>query len=263
MDSTMIIAFDIETVPDTDGGAKLYDLAGLSTEEAAKAMLAARRSKVPDAVMLPLHQHKVVAISVAVRWDRESFVVKSLGNLESTEKEIVADFFRAIEKRPTLVSWNGGSFDLPVLQYRALIHSIRSTPYWDTGDFDRDFKFSNYQSRYHKRHLDIMDILARFQPRSFAALDEIAKLIGLPGKSGIGGANVFEAYLDGKLKEIRDYCEIDALNTYLIFLRYELIRGAISESELSAELAIAHKYLAESQIEHFTEFARDWDESSS
>lgn len=258
----MVVAFDIETIPDIDGGGLLYDLEGLNQEHAAKAMMAARRTRVPDAVMLPLHQQKVVAISVAVRWDRESFTVKSLGNLESSERDLVAEFFRALEKKPTLVSWNGNGFDLPVLQYRALIHEIRSIPFWDTGDFDREFRFNNYQSRYHKRHVDLMDILARYQGRGSAPLDEISKLIGLPGKSGIGGANVFDAYLDGQIQAIRDYCEIDALNTYLIFLRFELIRGAISKSKYSEEITLIRRYLSESNTAHFTEFVQNWTESA-
>ncbi len=252
----MIVAFDIETVPDTDGGRLLYELEGLNEADAAKAMLAARRTKIPEATILPLHQHKVVAISVAVRWtreERESFVVKSLGHESSTEKELVAELFRAIEKRPTLVSWNGNGFDLPVLQYRALLHSIPCTPYWDTGEFDRDFKFNNYQSRYHRRHLDIMDILARYQPRCSASLDEIAKLIGFPGKSGIGGAYVHDAYLNGQLQEIRDYCDIDVLNTYLISLRYEFIRGAFSTSKYDSEMELVRQFLDNSQKPHLIE----------
>ncbi len=258
----MRIAFDIETVPDTEGGRLLFDLQGLETQHAAKAMLAARRTKNPDALMLPLHQHKVVAISVAARWDKQGFMVKSLGTLDSTEKELVVEFYRAVEKRPTLISWNGNGFDLPVLQYRAMIHSIVSQPYWDTGDFDREFRYNNYQSRYHKRHVDMMDILARYQPRSNAPLDEIAKLIGLPGKSGIGGAFVFDAYLDGQLQAIRDYCEVDALNTYLIFLRYELIRGKLSQTEYETEINLVRHWLAQSGVLHFAEFASNWRDES-
>jgi len=254
----MIIAFDIETVPDTEGGQRLFDLQGLSEKQAAKAMLAARRVRVPDASMLPLHQHRVVAISVAARWDQERFVVKSLGDLESTEKQLIAEFFRAVEQRPVLVSWNGNGFDLPVLQYRALIHSIVSTPFWDQGDFEREFRYNNYQSRYHKRHVDIMDILARYQVRSNASLDDIARLIVLPGKSGVGGANVFEAFIEGQSKEIRDYCEIDALNTYLIYLRYELIRGAWTESKYRAEIELTQRWLSDSGDAHFVNFAKEW-----
>ena len=254
----MIVVFDIETIPDIAGGQKMYDLQGIGLEETAKAMLATRRIKVEDTNFLPLHQHQVIAISVVVRWDQNNFLIKSLGNLNSSESELIHAFFRAIEKIPVLVSWNGSGFDLPVLQYRALIHGIVSATYWDTGDFDRDFKWNNYQSRFHKRHVDVMEVLSRFQPRASAALDEIAKLIGLPGKIGVGGANVFSAYCEGKLQEIRDYCEIDALNTYLIYLRFEYIRGNYSIKQYEEELLRTRNWLAESDKSHFQEYKHEW-----
>ena len=254
----MIVVFDIETIPDIAGGQKMYDLQGIGLEETAKAMLATRRIKVEDTNFLPLHQHQVIAISVVVRWDQNNFLIKSLGNLNSSESELIHAFFRAIEKIPVLVSWNGSGFDLPVLQYRALIHGIVSATYWDTGDFDRDFKWNNYQSRFHKRHVDVMEVLSRFQPRASAALDEIAKLIGLPGKIGVGGANVFSAYCEGKLQEIRYYCEIDALNTYLIYLRFEYIRGNYSIKQYEEELLRTRNWLAESDKSHFQEYKHEW-----
>ncbi len=256
----MIIAFDIETIPDLKAGQTLYGLDGIGAEEMAKAMLAARRVKVPDAIMLPLHQHEVVSIAVAVRWDDSSFRVQSLGNIDDGERELVSSFFRAIEKKPSLVTWNGSGFDLPVLQYRALYHSIQSRGYWDTGAFDRDSKWNNYQSRYHERHLDLMDVLARYGYRGMAALDEIAKLIGLPGKSGIGGDKVFKTYLEGRLSEIRAYCEIDALNTYLIYLRFQFIREFYSQSEYSQELNIVKNWLKNSDQAHLREFVESWEQ---
>jgi hypothetical protein len=80
------------------------------------------------------------------------------------------------------VSWNGGGFDLPVLHYRGLIHGVTAPRYWDMGEGDyrdsRDFKWNNYISRYHMRHLDLMDLLAMYQPRGSAPLDQLARLMG-------------------------------------------------------------------------------------
>jgi predicted PolB exonuclease-like 3'-5' exonuclease len=99
------------------------------------------------------------------------------------EPELIRRFFDGIERyTPQLVSWNGGAFDLPVLHYRSLIHGVAAAKYWDWGDDDRDFKFNSYLSRYHTRHLDLMDVLAAFQPRAFAGLDVMARLCGFPGK---------------------------------------------------------------------------------
>ena len=256
----MIVAFDIETIPDIQSGRSLYDLEGIGDAEVAKAMLAIRRTKVPDAVMLPLHLHRVISISVAVRWEQNKFIIQSLGNSDGDEKPLVQEFFRSLEKQPKLVSWNGSGFDLPVLQYRALYHAIASKPYWDTGEFKNEYKFNNYQSRYHKRHIDLMDLLSRYQMKVAASLNEISKLIGLPGKVGIGGEHVFETYLDGKLQAIRDYCEIDALNTYLVYLRFEFIRGNFTAKQYDDELRIVRNWLKESGKEHLLSFEKDWPE---
>lgn len=255
----MLIVFDIETIPDLDGGRKLYGLDGVDAKESAKAMLAARRTKVPDTDFLPLHQHRVIAISVAARWRKDQFEVRSLGDLDSDEKHIIQKFFAIVEKAPTLVSWNGTGFDLPVLQYRALVHSIPSVTYWDTGEFKNEFKWNNYQSRYHKRHIDLMDTLSRFQPRAFAPLDDICRLIGLPGKIGVGGDKVFDSYLDGKIQEIRDYCEIDALNTYLVYLRFELIRGNYTLQRYENEIQTVRDWLADSKTDHFQQYLSSWE----
>ena len=110
----------------------------------------------------------------------------SLGDAEASEAELVRRFFDGIEKfTPTLVSWNGGQFDLPVLHYRALLHGIAAPRYWDTGDVDREFRWNNYLSRFHERHTDLMDVLAGYQVRATASLDDIALLLGLPGKMGM------------------------------------------------------------------------------
>src|SRR5215510_1758557 len=174
---------------------------------------------------LPLHLHRVVAISCALR-ERESFRIWSLGGEAETEGELIQRFFDGIAKyTPQLVSWNGGGFDLPVLHYRSLIHGVRARRYWELGDDDRDFRYNNYISRYHTRHLDLMDVLSLYQSRASAPLDEVARLLGFPGKLGLDGGQVWSAYQRGELAKIRAYCETDAANTFLVFLRFQLLRG--------------------------------------
>lgn len=82
----------------------------------------------------------------------------------------------------------------------------------------RDFKWNNYLSRYHMRHCDLMDVLAMYNGRANAPLDQMAKLCGFPGKMGMDGSKVWDAFQQGQLQEIRDYCETDAANTYLMFM---------------------------------------------
>jgi 3'-5' exonuclease len=116
-------------------------------------------------------------------------------------------------------------------------------------------------SRFHWRHMDLMDILSGFQGRGRASLDDIATLLGFPGKVGMHGAQVWGEYLKGGLPRIRDYCETDVLNTYLIYLRFELVRGHLNGVEHAQEVARVRKLLSDSTAAHLKEFAAAWPES--
>jgi predicted PolB exonuclease-like 3'-5' exonuclease len=253
-----ILVFDIETIPDVATGRRLHGLDGLSDEDSAKAMFHLRRQETGGSDFLKLHMHRIVAISAVLR-SRDGLKVWSLGDTGADEKEIVQRFFDGIDKfTPTLVSWNGGGFDLPVLHYRALLHGIAAPRYWDSGDDDRDFKWNNYLSRYHARHTDLMDVLSGYQPRAVAPLDEIASMLGFPGKMGMSGAKVWDVYLEGGIEDIRNYCETDVLNTYLVFLRFELMRGKLAQAEYDAECQQLREYLQAENKAHFNEFLAAW-----
>ncbi len=253
-----VLVFDIETIPDLDAGRRLYGLQDLQDKDVAKAMFHMRRQETGGSDFLRLHLHRVVAISAVLR-SRDNLKVWSLGEPDSDEKELVQRFFDGIDKyTPTLVSWNGGGFDLPVLHYRGLVHGIAAPRYWDTGDDDRDFKWNNYQSRFHARHTDLMDVLSGYQPRAVAPLDDIASMLGFPGKMGMSGAKVWDNYLAGGIVDIRNYCETDVLNTYLVFLRFELMRGKLSAAEYHAECLQLRDYLKAEAKPHFDEFLAAW-----
>lgn len=253
-------AFDIETVPDVELGRRLWDLDGLSDKDVGNAMMFRQQQKT-GSDFLPLHMHRVVAISVALR-SRDSFRVWTLGDADAPEDELIKRFFDGIERYgPDLVSWNGAGFDLPVMHYRALKHGIQAPRYWEVGDNDRDFRYNNYLSRFHWRHVDLMDVLSGFQIRGRAGLDQIAVMLGFPGKLGMSGDKVWKTWLDGGIDAIRDYCETDVLNTYLVYLRFEFMRGNLDESELNRELDLVRSTIGESSesgAAHFQEFLDAW-----
>lgn len=251
------LIFDIETVPDTDLGRRLYGLRDLSDEQVATVMFGKRREET-GSEFLSHERHRIVAISVAMR-SRESLKVWSLGEEGAPEKDLIERFFDGLDKfTPDLVSWNGGGFDLPVLQYRSLLHGVSAARYWELGDNDQSFRYRNYLSRFHWRHMDLMDILSGFQGRGRIALHDAAVLLGLPGKIGMHGGEVWDAYRRGEIGRIRAYCETDVLNTYLIYLRFELIRGNLSPTEHAAEIARARRMLEDSPAAHWREFAAAW-----
>lgn len=256
------LVFDIETIPDVAGLRRLHELpAALSDEEVAELAFQHRRAST-GSDFLPLHLQRVVAIACLLRIGND-FRVWSLAEPAQTESEIIQRFFDGVEKfTPQLVSWNGGGFDLPVLHYRGLVHGVVAPRYWDFGDADyadsRDFKWNNYINRYHQRHLDLMDLLALYQPRSSVPLDELAKLIGFPGKLGMDGSKVWQAWRMGKADEIRDYCETDVLNTYLVSMRFRLMRGEVSAAAYDSELSFVRRQLLRIDKPHWQQFLAAW-----
>lgn len=252
------LVFDIETIPDVDLGRRLYNLDDLPDEEVGKAM-GFHRLQETGSDFLPLHQHRVVAISVVWR-HRDGLKVMSLGDPDSPERDLVAAFFDAIERHtPDLVSWNGSGFDLPVLHYRALFHGVQATRYWEQGDNENSFRFNNYLSRFHWRHTDLMDVLSAWQGRSRASLADIATLLGFPGKLGFSGDQVWGTWLQGGIEAIRDYCETDVMNTYLVWLRFQFMRGHLDREQLAVELARVRRLLDASPASHWRAFADAWE----
>ena len=190
---------------------------------------------------------------------RDRLKVWSLGEEGSSEAELIERFFAGLERyAPTLVSWNGNGFDLPVLHYRALLHGVSAPRYWETGEEDASFRWSNYLNRYHYRHTDLMDVLSGYQPRAGARLDEIATMLGLPGKMGMSGAQVWERFQAGDIAGIRDYCETDVLNTFLVYLRFELMRGRLTRDGYQQECELVRDSLDREDKSHFQAFLAAW-----
>jgi predicted PolB exonuclease-like 3'-5' exonuclease len=104
-----------------------------------------------------------------------------------------------------------------------------------------------------------MDLLSMYQPRATAPLDEIAQLLGFPGKLGMDGGQVWDAVQRGELARVRNYCETDAANTFLVFLRFQLMRGALSPRQYQSELELVRSTLARSSAAHWHEFLAAWD----
>ncbi len=257
-----VLVFDIETIPDVSGLRRLNDLpAELSDAEVAELAFQQRRAKTGND-FLPLHVQRVVTISCALRTN-EGFRVWSLSEPDFDEGAIIQRFFDGIEKfTPQIVSWNGGGFDLPVLHYRGMLHGVSAPRYWDMGEGDyadsRDFKWNNYISRYHNRHLDLMDLLALYNGRANAPLDDLAKLFGFPGKLGMDGGKVWEAWAEGKIAEIRDYCETDVVNTYLVYNRFRRMRGELTAEEEQAEAGFIKAQLGKIEAPHWQQFIAAW-----
>lgn len=256
---TPTLVFDLETLPDIDGLRKLHGWGqDVSDADVAQRAFQARRDAVGHD-FLPLHLQRIAVISCVFR-DDQGFRVKTLGQPGDPESTLINLFFKTIERyTPKLVSWNGSGFDLPVLHYRSLIHAVPAPRYWDMGDEDRDFKYNNYISRYHSRHVDLMDLLAKYNGRANAPLDDLAKLCGFPGKLGMDGSQVWPAWQAGREAEIRAYCETDVVNTWLVYCRFRLLRGELDMVSYQAEVDLVRQTLSASDAAHWMEYLAAWD----
>jgi len=254
---TPVLAFDIETIPDVEGIRRLHALPeDLPDHEVAEVAFQKRRTQ-SGSDFLPPHLQRVVVISCVLR-DDEGLRIFSIGEPESDEKAAIQRFFEGLNRYvPQLVSWNGRGFDLPVLAMRGLVKGVTAACFWDTGGDNKDFKWSNYINRFHDRHVDLMDVLSIYGGRG-SPLDDVARLSGFPGKIGMGGAEVWAAYRRGEIAAIRDYCEADTANTYLMFLRFQMMRCALSPERYAAECDLLRKLLEKRGEPHWKEFLKLW-----
>ena len=182
------------------------------------------------------------------------------GEVDSSEEQLLGGFFQYFERsKPRLVTHNGRGFDIPVLKYRAMLHGIRAPWLHKGGD-----RYGNYRYRYSSEwHCDLMDVLADYGASKSIKLDEVSKLFGFPGKFGIDGSQIKGMHEAGQLKEIRDYCETDVLNTYLVYLRYALHCADLTKEGYNKPVSDVIAFIdAEKDARpHFGEFIEAWGQS--
>ncbi len=255
------LVVDLETIPDVHAGRRLLNLDGLSDAEVAQAMALVRRGETSHSDFMRHTLHEIVCISCVLRHG-DQLRVWSLSREQASEAEMLQRFFAGMERyTPVLITWNGLGFDLPVLAYRTLLHGITAEIFWDQGERDASFRYNNYLSRYHQRHIDLMDVLSFYQPRAAQPLDHVASMLGFPGKMGMSGAEVWPAWLRGEIQHIRTYCETDVMNTWLVFLRFQKMRGWLDEAQLKHEESKLQELLAASNEPVWQEFLKQWTNS--
>ena len=237
------LVFDIETIPDLDYGKQFLNLDGLEEADIGRAMFFQQLQKT-GTEFLPLNLHKIIAISVLTDVG-SNLEVESLGSKESGERSIIQLFYDLVGTNENcLVTWNGLLFDLPVLNYRALFNQVDAASYWQNELW----------------HIDLKDVLANHNTKAQGSLDSVAKSLSLPGKLNVSGDQVWDLYLEGRVEDIRNYCEHDVLNTYLIFIHYQAMIGKITNDELSTRIHSLKKLLLDTEKQHFQLFLSAWEQ---
>jgi predicted PolB exonuclease-like 3'-5' exonuclease len=196
------LVMDIETVPDGE----LY--------------------KAPDAPagtekpFPPLYAHRPIVIGVL--WLDEHYVFQRVGVIGEHDDEfgMLNDFSSFVEqRRPHLVTFNGRSFDLPVIMLRCLRHGVPLRFFFN----DKDYRYRYSDAG----HIDLYDFLSEHGAARVGSLDAIAHVIGLPGKVGVDGSQVEGLYTAGQIQLIKNYCLMDVAQTAFVLLRYRLLQGAL------------------------------------
>lgn len=271
MQHKSLFVFDIETVPDTDAVPNLVGDVGESDEERREALDTYHLDITDGKNAFPRQPfHKVVAVSflaaeIETDGRHENYYLKELrsgGDEKAIEHDLVAGFYQWVDKkRPRLVSYNGRGFDLPVLRHRAMVHGITAAGYHDISN-----KWENYTSRYAQDfHCDLQEALTDFGAASRGLkLNEVCAVLGFPGKFGVDGSQVAPMFAEGRVAEIRDYCETDVLNTYLVYLRYQLTRGRTTKEGYNRAVADVVTLIEAERDErpHLGAFLDAWGESS-
>ncbi len=263
-----LFVFDIETIPDTDvlkclTGSETTDIQTLRKE------LEDYHIEVSGGNPFPRQPfHKVVAISFleadieTCRDGTETYNITDLrsGGVEtSSEEDLIKGLFSHLSKNPPrFVSYNGRTFDLPVLKYRAMKYGVSAPWLYKLGD-----KWNNYSQRYSLDwHCDLLEAFSDFGASARCKMNEVCSIMGIPGKLDTDGSQVSDLYDAGKIKEIRDYCETDVMNTYLLYLNFQFHCGNINKENFIKCLTELKDYLnsfkEDSDKHHFVEFLEAW-----
>ena len=193
-----------------------------------------------EAAFPPTWAHRIIVIGYL--WLDHNYRFKQLGvagappvardgaALDAREKALLAEFSQLVGRaRPVLVTYNGRSFDLPVMVMRSLCHAVPLP--WYYRERDRRYRYSE------DGHLDLCDWLADHGASRAGKLDAIARLIGLPGKVGVDGSQVDGLYQAGQMAAIERYCLTDVAQTALLFLRFRLLQGQLAPDDYRARAA--------------------------
>jgi len=227
---THVLVWDVETVPDLKG----FAAANGHDEKTDDEIRAELGDKFPKHIY-----HSIVCIGALIAHQQDDhWVVDALGAPhvgDRSERDLIAAFVEKIAQlKPQLVTFNGSSFDLPVLRYRALVHKLSAA----------GLSARSYFHRYTDDAVDLCDVLSSFAPGAKCSLHELCRVMGLPGKpDAINGADVDRYFREGRIREIAEYCESDVVNTYRVWLRHELFQGELSDSAFEASEANLEEFI--------------------
>ncbi len=229
----MLCVFDCETIPDLEMVKKFYTIYSEDEYMICQEAFNIQEEKTGSS-FLPLPFHQVVTISAVIADDFGKFIKVGTLAKGQSEEEIIKEFFKFIDsKNPKIVSFNGRAFDIPMLLIRAMKYNLSIPAYFEVDNPALNkSKWENYKTRFSENfHNDLIETIGNYGAVRGLKLDEICYMAGLPGKFDVHGDEVTKLYFDEEFEKIEEYCESDVLNTYWLYLKYELLKGTLIKEE--------------------------------
>ena len=230
------MTLDLETIPDEALVAAVDGRSGRPYAEQLQRVVADRRARTGGrSDFLPLPYHRPVAACLLEAVEDGGLLAVHDVEAWTDRKGGEAAFLDRLWSRlegATVVTFHGRGFDLPVLELRSLKLGVPA-PSW-------------FAAPHHGRstdHLDVKELLAPPGGSGAAPLDLYAKLVGLPGKEDVAGADVGALYAADELDRVAAYCMTDVVQTFLLLLRHRLVDGSLTPDGYEESVAIARERL--------------------
>lgn len=264
-----LLVVDIETVPDIDVAYNLLKLSrdeDFSTEEL-RTKIRNYHLEITDGKNDFPRQlfHNVVCISfleAKIEYLEDQTEVYHLTKLDSastqnsSEKDLIKWFWDYGRKiRPKIISFNGRTFDIPVLKYRAMKYDISCDWFFKDGD-----KWNNYNSGKYSidMHCDLLDVFSDFGSSAKIKMAEACALFNIPCKIDVDGSQVSELYDKNDFESIRGYCETDVIATYILYLKHIYTSGRMTKENFKYSLNQLQLLISESKKEAVRLFHNEW-----
>lgn len=190
--------------------------------------LATQAPQTTEGIPAPFY-HEVVATAY-LDIDLSQRQVQLSGTHRGTKPEatIVAEFFRGLPETdkahlPTLISWYGKNFSVPVMLSRAVFHQLDASYYLQNG----------YHHRFSVHHFDAADWIKwnLAGGKRTPSLDDAAQLLCIPPRIKLD----IPAAIQGKeYQHILNRVALDVLITALFWLRAECVSCNITGTDHDA-----------------------------
>lgn len=253
MNPSKLIIFDLETIPDIDSAKVLLNCDNEETKEEIREKLTNYHIEKSNN---PFHRqmfHEIVCIGIIEvdilhNYNSEELSISRIKSIcgEKSENDMIKSFISLLSQtQPKLITYNGKTFDIPVLKYRAMKHGIQAKILYENN---RSYRYNlDY-------NCDLLEVFSDFGSSSRATMQEVASILNIPCKYDVKGSSVLELYDNNQFQEIADYCEIDCVVTYMLYLNHNLTSGKMNKNNYEQAINNLKEYMIKEDKEHFKKF---------